>query len=96
MNSKVKQLHHLLELVLYHHQGIGRHEPQATGDSAVEELVALAQALKTAPQLQVDPNFAHRLEQRLLMHHRARQREHSADPGKAPASRDPSTPTLSS
>ena len=83
MNSKIEQLHHFLERVLHPHQGAEQRQPQAIGGSAVEELATLAQALKTAPQLQVDPNFAHRLEQRLLTYHRARQHQRSADPGKS-------------
>src|SRR5579859_6162443 len=38
------------------------------GDQEMDELVALALRLQAAPPLQVDPNFARQLEQRILMH----------------------------
>jgi hypothetical protein len=37
----------------------------------VDELVALALRLQSAPPLQVDPDFAQRLEQRILVHNTA-------------------------
>jgi hypothetical protein len=78
MNAPIEQLHHELERELHSHQGVWPYGPQAMGGSAIKELATLAQALKTAPQLRVDPNFAHWLEQCLLMYHRARQHQHSA------------------
>jgi len=41
------------------------------GDPEVDELVTLALRLQAAPPLQVDPNFARQLEQRMQMHNAA-------------------------
>ncbi|MBV9230938.1 MAG: hypothetical protein JOZ18_16630 [Chloroflexi bacterium] len=43
--------------------------PSVDIDPEVAELTVLAQRLKTAPHLQVDPGFAQRLEARILAHH---------------------------
>ncbi len=40
-------------------------------DPEVDKLVALARHLQAAPPLQVNPDFARRLEQRMLLHHLA-------------------------
>src|SRR5438094_297427 len=44
-------------------------------DSDAEELAQLARRLQFTPQLRPDPNFAQRLEARVLAHHAARSRQ---------------------
>ena len=45
--------------------------PLTEEDHEVDRLVALAHHLQAAPPLQVDPDFARRLEQHMLLHHLA-------------------------
>jgi hypothetical protein len=47
----------------------------AIDDPEVMELASLARSLQTAPPLQVDPEFARHLEQRVLAYNAARQRK---------------------
>jgi hypothetical protein len=51
--------------------------PALNGDQEVNELVALARRIQMATAVQVDPDFAERLEQRMLVHN-ARQRLQSS------------------
>src|SRR5262249_5557875 len=48
----------------------GPGEEPPTGDPEVQKLTRRADALGTAPQLEVDPHFANRLERRVLAQHR--------------------------
>ncbi len=51
------------------YQPSGTSGPKAGEDPEVETLVALAQGLQSAGPLQVDPTFARRLEDRMLVHY---------------------------
>ncbi len=75
MNSRHEWLNQEIERAHRSADGAWRADESATGDSEVLELAALARSLQTAPQLQVDPEFARSLEQRLLAYHAARQQK---------------------
>lgn len=50
-----------------HLSGFVPYSPDAEQDPELESLVALARHLQTMRQIQVDPNFAHRLEHRVIL-----------------------------
>ena len=54
-------------------------EPGREGDPEVDALVVLAQRLRVAPHIQVDPDFAQRLERRMIHRHMELQRQHSSE-----------------
>lgn len=54
--------------------------PDTNGDPDVDELVRLAHRLQSAPSLQVEPNFARRLEGRLLVHNAALRQKQATVP----------------
>ncbi len=62
------------------------HQPLATAENTTEidAMVALARHLQAASPLQVHPDFAHRLEQHLLLHHAALHRSFSQEARQAP------------
>ncbi|HET8854212.1 MAG TPA: DUF5667 domain-containing protein [Ktedonobacteraceae bacterium] len=54
-------------------------EPGREGDPQVDALVVLARRLRVAPHIQVDPDFAQRLERRMFHRHTELQRQHSSE-----------------
>jgi len=65
------------------------HQPLATPENMTEidAMVALARHLRAASPLQAHPDFTHRLEQRLLLHHAALRRHRSQEARQAPQPR---------
>ncbi|GHO95155.1 hypothetical protein KSF_052030 [Reticulibacter mediterranei] len=59
-------------------RSIPQSKPTNDHDSDVDELAMLAQRLQEAPQLQVDSDFARRLEARILAHHATLSKKQSA------------------
>jgi hypothetical protein len=74
MNAQPEHFHEELERMRR-----GAHDPHLRGDDPeVKALAALAHSLQGAPSLQVDPEFADRLERHVLSNRASLQRQHAA------------------
>ena len=73
MRSQDEWLNQEIERARLSADGAGQPDEPTIDDPEVMELASLAHSLQNAPPLQVDPEFARRLEQRVLAHHAAHQ-----------------------